>query len=442
LPSGGGAPEVITELDTGAGDVLSGLLDVLPGGRGVVFTVQGPNGRRLQVVDVETGEVNDLTPGQFPKYSPTGHLLFLDEDGTLLAAPFDVESLELTGVAVPVVEGVAVLGNGQGFFAVSQTGTLVYRTGSAGGFQTPVWVERDGTPREIDPGWRTPGHPLQSSLALSPNGDRLAISIQDIEGTTDLWVKQLDTGTLSQPLSRLTFEGTRNRRATWSPDGQSLTFLSNRAGDFNVWTRRADGSGTARLVLDQESNIQEGFYSPDGTWLVFREGDWTRGVGDIYAIRPGVDSVAVALTATEFSEYSPALSPNGRWLAYVSDESGREEVYVIPFPEGRLGGLAQVSADGGREPVWAHNGPELFYRNGADELVVVQFTEEPTFTVVGEEVLFSMSDYLTSNGHPMYDVSLDDQRFVMLRFVGNESASTQLIMVTNFFEELQRLVPN
>ncbi len=188
LPSGGGAPEVVTELDTGAGDVLSGLLDVLPGGRGVVFTVSGPGGYRLQVVDVETGEVKDLTPGTFPRYSPTGHLLFLDEDGTLLAAPFDVESLELTGVAVPVVEGVALLASGPGFFAVSQTGTLVYRTGgfTSGESVTPVWVERDGTAREIDPPWRTQGTPINSSLALSPNGDRLAISIPASGGTTDL----------------------------------------------------------------------------------------------------------------------------------------------------------------------------------------------------------------------------------------------------------------
>ena len=198
------------------------------------------------------------------------------------------------------------------------------------------------------------------------------------------------------------------------------------------------------MVHDSERVIAEAFYSQDGTWLIFREGSTDLREGDIYAIRPGVDSAVVVLTATESFEYSPALSPDGRWLAYVSDQSGQEQVYVIPFPEGRLGGgQVPVSADGGREPVWAHNRRELFYRNGADELVVVRFTEEPTFTVVGEEeVLFSMSDYLTSNGHRMYDVSLDDQRFVMLRIVENERASTELIRVTNLFEVLQRLVPN
>jgi len=370
-----------------------------------------------------------------PRYSPTGHLLFLD-DGTLLAAPFDVGRLELTGVAVPVAEGVAMLSAGPAFFAVSQTGTLVYRRGSTGSTHTPVWVERDGTAREIDPGWRVRGVPAQSSLTLSPNGDRLAISIVDLEGTTDLWVKQLDTG----PQSRLTFEGADNRRATWSPDGQSMMFISNRAGTLDVWTKPADGSGTAEVVLDRESDVYEGFYSPDGTWLVFREGN-AGIVRDIYAIRPGVDSAAVALTATEFNEYSPALSPNGRWLAYVSNESGRDEVYVIPFPEGRLGGgLVQVSADGGGSPVWAHSGRELFYRNGNNELVAVQVSGDPTFAARQQDVLFSMEDYLLSGGHPMYDVSQDDQRFVMLRNVGAEDA--ELILVENFSEELKRLVPN
>jgi Tol biopolymer transport system component len=164
-----------------------------------------------------------------------------------LAAPFDVEALELTGAAVPVAEGLAVETNGTGFLAVSETGTLAYLTGAVGVSVTPVWVERDGTAREVDPGWRTPGNPTFPSLALSPNEDRLAISILDSEGTWDLWVKQLDTG----PLSRLTFEGPQNRRATWSPDGQSLTFISTRAGRGDLWTKRADGSDSTDIVLDR-----------------------------------------------------------------------------------------------------------------------------------------------------------------------------------------------
>ena len=434
VPVAGGSPEIVTELNIGAGDQFQRLPDVLPSGRGVVFTTRVTGNNRVQAVDVESGEVRDLTPGTYPRYSLTGHLLFMDDDATLLAAPFDVDALELTGAAVPVAEGVALeTANGNGFYAASETGTLVYLKGSVGVSVTPVWVERDGTAREVDPGWTTPGNPTQSSLALSPNEDRLAISILDSEGVWDLWVKRLDTG----PLSRLTFEGPQNRRATWSPDGQSLTFVSTRGGGGgDLWTKRADGSGPAELLIDREGDMAEGFYSPDGMWLVSREGGGSASEGDIFALRPGVDSEAVSLVATEFGARSPALSPDGRWLAYVSNEAGREDVYVRPFPD-TDSGRTLVSPDGGVEPVWAHSGRELFYRNGADELVAVRFSGDPTFTVVQQDVLFPMAGYLPSDGHPMYDVSSDDLRFVMLRIFDDGAGAFELILVENWAEELR-----
>ena len=277
---------------------------------------------------------------------------------------------------------------------------------------TPVWVDRDGTARLIAPDWQVRGEPTWSSLALSPDGTQLALSFLGSEGSYDLWVKQLDTE--PGPLSRLTFEGALNRRATWSPDGRSLTFISDRAGSQAVWRMRADVGGTAEPMLDRDQNIPEAFYSPDGTWLVFRERENNLGAADIYATRPGVDTAAIALRATESIEYSPTLSPNGRWLAYVSDASGPEEVYVVPFPEVNSG-QSQVSANGGVDPVWAHSGQELFYRNGANELVAVQVSEGSSFAWDRQDVLFSMADYLPSNGSPMYDVSPDDQEFVMFR---------------------------
>jgi len=249
----------------------------------------------------------------------------------------------------------------------------------------------------------------------------------------DVWVKQLETG----PLSRISLEGVSNVRATWSPDGESLTFVSNRAGlaELDLWTKRSDGGGTAELVLDREVNILESVYSPDGTWLIFREGLTSSRQGDIYAIRPGIDSVAVALVATASFEHSPAISPNSRWLAYVSDRSGREEVYVSPFPD-TGSGVTQVSADGGAEPMWAHSGTELFYRSAANELVSVQVNGDATFAAGPQEVLFSMVDYLFGDAHAMYDVSLDDQRFVMLRS-GADNDDTQLILVENWVEALR-----
>ena len=156
----------------------------------------------------------------------------------------------------------------------------------------------------------------------------------------------------------------------------------------------------------------------------------------MYAMGLGADSVTVPLEVTDFQERSIDLSPDDRWLAYVSNNTGRDEAYVRPFPDAGSG-LVQVSTDGGSEPVWAHSGRELFYRNGANELVAVQVTGDPTFAAGQQEVLFSMSDYLTSNGNPMYDVSPDDQRFVMLRIGATETAAAELILVENWAEELR-----
>ena len=221
--------------------------------------------------------------------------------------------------------------------------------------------------------------------------------------------------------------------------------MSDRAGRRDLWTERADGTGSAELVLDEESRrslapLLQGFYSPDGAWLVYREGGAAAGPGGIFGIPLATDSVPLPLVVTEFSVRSPTLSPDGRWLAYISNESGQYDVYVRPFPDVDSGRLL-VSTDGGSEPVWAHNGRELFYRNGADELVAVQVSAGSSFAWDRQDVLFSMSDYLPGDGHSMYDVSPDDQRFVMLR-LGDTAPASELIMVTNFFEELTRLVPN
>ena len=417
----------------------SGGLSRLPSGGSAVYTVFGVGKvPRIQALDVETGEIRDLTVGRYPRHSNTGHLLFQDAtETTLLVAPFDVERLELAGAPLPLADGLLPVGQNPGSFAVSQTGKIVYRVGGlTGSGASPVWVERDGTAREIDPGWRVRGSSDRSSLALSPDGTRLAISNLDSEGTWDLWVKQLDTG----PFSRLTFEGDVNFRAQWSLDSRSLTFVSHRGGaGGDLWTKRADGSGTAELVLDTEGSIREASYTPDGTWLAFREG--ANQTADMYAIRPGVDSVAVPLEVTEFQERSIALSRDGRWVAYVSNNTGGDQVYVRPFPD-TGSGLVQVSTNGRYDPVWAHSGRELFYRNGANELVAVQVSGDPTFVAGQQEGLFSMADYLPSNGNPLYDVSPDDRRFVMLRITEQARDDTELIMVDRWAEELRQRMGN
>lgn len=436
VPAQGGPVEVVAGLE--AGEVARVVTDVLPGGEVVLLAVYR-SATSLEDVEVKalrlaTGETTTVTKGMFASLTSTGYLLYFTADSTLMAAPFDQGKLELAGPAIPLVEHVSANLNGYFFCALSGTGTLLYRSGGSADRSAPVWVERDGTARAVDLGWSFQGNSTNSSVALSPDGTRLAVSIAGAD-TWDLWIKQLDTG----PLSRLTFKGAVNRRAAWTPDGESVTFISNRSGLYEVWKKRADGSTATEAVLSAEREIFQSVSSPDGAWMVYRVGTNTRGGNpDIYAIRPASDTAGVPLVASEFWERAPELSPDGRWLAYASNESGREEVYVRPFPEA-ASARWQLSRDGGSEPVWAHGGRELFYRSGDGGMVAVRVTTGASFEMGEQTVLFPDSLYLRGAGHAMYDVSPDDQRFVMFRTVDTEGT---LILIQNFLEELKQRVGN
>ncbi len=439
VPATGGPSEVVTRVDTAAGDVSHSFAQVLPGSSSLLYQVRGSaSGQRIQALDLETGETKDLTPGQAPRYVSTGHLLFVNPtEGTLLAALFDVTNLELMGAVEPVVEGV-LQSQGLPYFDVSESDRLVYRAGVGGGLHTPVWVDRDGTVQEVDPGWAFPTDAFMVSLAISPGGTRLVASIIDADGTADLYVKQLDSG----PLSRLTFEGTENLRPRWSRDAEFVTFVSNRAGQRDLWRKRADGSGSAELVLDRERPIQEFAYTPDGTWLVFVESDGLVANADIFAIRPELDSLATPLVTDGVRATEISLSPDGRWLSYTwrANPEDRAQVYVRPFPDVDAG-LWQVSTTYGDESVWAHSGRELFYQGesvGGTQMVA-EINVDPSFSVGQQRVLFSSTDYQIGNGSAGYDISPDDQRLMLMRSLDLDS---QLILVDNFFEELKERVPN
>lgn len=432
VPSQGGPPQILTRTDVTETREMHWGVEVLPGGSAIAYTssLAGGVDPRIEVLSMDEGDVRDVWPGSFPRFSDTGHLLFMGPaGGTLLAAPIDVDELELRDAPAPVVSGMAHPG-GRPLFSVSRTGMIVYARLLGGVDVVPVWVERDGTAREVDPGWSHRGHATFSSLALSPDDDRLALSIPHPEGTWDLWVKPLDA--VEGALSRITFEGAFNYRPTWSPDGRSLTFISDRAGQPDLWTKDVDGSGAAERILDRQGVIRNGFYALNGGWMVFREGEAP--VADIFAIRSGEDAEAVPVVATEFGERSPRLSPNGRWLAFTSLESGEWHVWVTAFLE-QDSGKWHVSPDGGQEPVWAHSGRELFYRNRANELVAAEVGEDSTFHVAGQQVLFSMEDYLGSDGRAQYDVSSEDERFVMLRL--EDGGDIGLVKVEYAFEEFR-----
>jgi serine/threonine-protein kinase len=426
---GGGAIEQVTRYDSAHGEIAHNYPDVLPNAKGVVFTVwhrgATPEAHDIAVVNLRTGVHRVLVRGVYARYVRSGHLVYVTSDGMLLAAPFDQDRMELTGPATALTEGVNVRGAGFVDLTVSSAGTLLFLSGGATASMSDlVWVRRDGTAEVIDSG-------AFATVALSPDGRRLAVSIVDGTGE-QIWVRPLPVG----PLSKLTFEATLNFRPAWMPDGQSVSFVSSRGENRDVFAQRADGSSPARLVLDQPDDINEVEWSRDGRWLVFRRGSTP--VTDILAFRPGVDSAPTAVVASAFSERNPALSPDGRWLAYVSDESGQLEVYVRPFPDAARAKW-QVSLAGGSEPLWSRSGRELFYRSASGEFVAAEIVAGPTLTVGRQRSLFQASGYASSESHRLYDVAPDDRRFLMVRERGGGERA-DLILVQNWFEELRAKV--
>ena len=438
----GGPTEILTPSDTITG--TSGyaiFLDPLPGGKAVLFESTTPRGEpRIAVLDIETRKVTILIDGQFPRYS-NGHLLFASPDGrTLLSAPFDVGRATLTGPAVPLAEALLMPSGGWSYFAASQNGRLLYGAGSRNPpkYET-VWVTRQGVISTIDPDWTFDPGDNNRSVALSPDGTRLAVTVLE-ESNWDIYVKELPRG----PASRLTFDPLRDVRARWTPDGRSLTFLSEmggRAGNPAVFVKRAAGTGAPTMMFDHAQPLWEAHMSPDGSWLIARTGGTSTVPGgrDVWAIRPDGDSIAIPLIVTPFDEKAVSLSPDGRWLAYESNETGRNEVYVRPFPDVD-DGKWQVSTAGGVMPVWARSGRELFYVTPTNELTAARLATGTTFAVTDRTTLFTILPVLLfrqDEQYSLYDVAPGDQRFVFLRGVDVRLTEPELILVENFGQGLR-----
>lgn len=290
-----------------------------------------------------------------------------------------------------------------------------------------MWVTREGKAQPVDPDWQG-DHFFYPEL--SPDGKRVAVTKGPLAPTADIWIKQLDKG----PVTRLTLEG-RSYYPDWTPDGQSVTFSGNTSGTYKLWTRRADGSAQAVSQLQQKWDLYEPRWSRDGKWLVFVTERQKSDFDDIMGIRPGTDTVPVALVSTKFEEGAPAISPDGRWLAYTSNESGAYEVFVVPFPNTGATKWA-VSSHGGTEARWSHSGRELFYRDGAKNLVAVAITTNPTFSVGRSTTLFAAGGFSSDELSVQYAVAPDDRRFLMIRPLV-ASGPDKLIVVENWFEELK-----
>ena len=428
--------QLLTESDPTKGENSHRWPQFLPGGKTILFTIDTGgsfNEARIGVLSLETGEVKVLLDGGTnPRYSPTGHIVFA-RAGALLAVPFNLERLERTGDPVTVLEDILMEPAGAAHFTFSDDGSLAY---VPGGMLVPdhklVWVNRQG---EVEPLAAEVREYMSPSL--SPDGRQVTVVTR--EGSNyDVWVSDVARGSLT----RLTSQPGEDHAPIWTPDGEQVTFGSNigGGGPALVW-RPADRSGPQEPLLENEVHGQiPTSWSPDGQTLAFNNLLDPVNGSAIWILPRESEQEPWAFLETEFDETGAMFSPDGRWLAYMSNETGRDEIYLQPFSVTGPRGTKQISVDGGTEPVWAPDGEELFYRNG-DEMVVVAIVTEPELSVGTPHLLFEKS-FLPG---PMwarrnYDISPDGQRFLMIQRE-QDLVPTEIIVVLNWFEELKRLVP-
>jgi serine/threonine-protein kinase len=441
IPAAGGEVAALTTLDEEAGERSHRWPQWLPGERAVLFTSATGEGTSvetsIEVVVADTGERKVVHRGGFyARYVLTGHILYV-QDATLFALPFDLERLEATASQMPVLEGVeSQPGDGAAQFDVSDNGILSYVSGSASLAAFPIaWVDRAGRTETL---WEEEG--VYGAPRLSPDGRRLALSVLR-DNNWDVWTYDLDRAVAT----RLTFGEGYDADPVWSPDGKWIAFASDREGPPTVFRKRTDGSGEAeRLhepgIVDFAAPIT---WSPDGAVIVIQTSTASGG-DDLLFLRLGVEDKLEPFRSTPFSEASPAFSPDGRWIAYESNETGRPEVYVSSYPPG--GGKWQVSDSLGDQPRWSRSGRELFFRSTDGIMAVEVDGGGSSFKAGRPQPLFSGS-FLGGIGgvsvpglsFPDYDVSADGQRFVMFTGGSKEFRSSSVNIVTGWFAELRRL---
>jgi Tol biopolymer transport system component len=433
----GAVPNWFTSLDTAAGEFDHEWPYVLPNGKGVLFTVgirgkNTPTGNSvfaIAVADVPSGKHRVIIyDGAYPVYTGSGMLLYVNGKRKLMVVSFDQNSMRVAGEPTAVIEGMRLGSFGATDLAVSSTGTLVYSIGSAldeANKQQLVWLTRDGKPSPMDPDWQG----LFQEPAISADGKQLAIT-QSADGRTgEIWIRQLEGGAkVKLPPDRFWNSG-----AGWTGDGRSVTFSASAGnGTFDLLTQPADGS-TKPVRVFGGHRVFVPRWSPDGKWLTFGLENNDPEGGDIVGIRPGIDTAPIPLVATRMYDGMQELSPDGHWMVYGSDVTGRFEIYVVPFPDTKAGKW-QISTLGGIWPKWSAYGNEIIYRNTSGDIMAVAVRTAPTFSVTKPRRLFvaKRSEFLL-NG---YTVSPDGQRILMIRRVG-AGVPDKLIVVENWFEELR-----
>ena len=420
-PSGGKCVEIV-QPDPTRGQLLQP--ESLPGGKGILFTSLGgfqTSQAHIAVLDLKTGKAQVIiSQGTSPRYVEPGFIVF-GRSGAILAAPFDPQGMKLLGQPVPVVENVMPdSASGIEQFAVSRSGVLAYIAGARTAVKRRIMMaDRKGVSTTV-----TADANSYEDLSLSPDGREIAMTLEG--ASWNIWVYHLDRGTLT----RLTFEND-NRDPLWTPDGKRVVYTSLRNGLYGLYWRPADGSGPEELLLNSKKWVFANSWSADGRLLAFDEQDPKTGF-DIWILPVGGDRRPYPFVNSSFREWFGEFSPDGRWIAYESNESGRSEVYLRPFPG--PGGKWQVSTEGGARPEWSRDGRELFYFQN-DKLMRVPVDSGHALAVGRPELLFPCNCFDSGR---YYEVTPDSKHFLLIQNAQPVSPVAQINLVLGWGGELER----
>jgi serine/threonine protein kinase len=416
ISGGGGKTEPI--IKAGA------LPNILPGGKSVLYT--GPQ-LKIMVQSLKSGETQELFAGYAARYLPAGYLVYSVENN-VFAVPFDADKLKVSGEPVSVIEGVLRFLIPQ--YAVSDSGMLVYIPGTASSAiiqLTPLWVDRKGKEEPLAAAPNAYFFPR-----ISPDGTRVAFSVGGPR-QSDIWIWNL----ARKNLTRLTFDSF-GAVALWAPDGKRIAYASE--ADGGVYWKASDGTGKIdRLASVPGALLYPWSWSNKGKTLVLE--DYSGGgSNNIGSMSLEGDRKWKPLLQEKYAERQPQISLDGRYIAYSSNESGKQEVYVRPFPDVDSGGRWQVSTDGGENPLWSPDGRELFYRNG-DAIMAVSVIKDPSFSIETPKILFRGKYFSpgTTVG-TSWDISPDGKRFLMMK-ENAVGGPRKINIVLNWFEELKQRVP-
>jgi serine/threonine-protein kinase len=430
VSASGGIPTEVTTLDRSRGEISHRWPQLLPGGKAVLFTVwtgPGSDEHRIEVQSLQTGERRVLVRGGTTgRYVASGHLVYARND-TLMAVRMDLDRLEAASDAPVLLSDQVRVGGEGAHYAVCDSGQLVYVPGNVRRYERQlVWVNRNAGAEAVPLPARN-----YSTVALSPDGHQAAVQIE--EGTAVIWIYDFARATLT----RLTSLTSSSQLPVWTPDGTRVAYRATRLGVRNLFWKPADAATEEeRLTTQEDRNETPGSWSQDGKSLTFTSAAGDAG-SDIWTLSLEENRKRQIFLGTPSNERNPQFSPDGRWLAYVSNESGREEIYVQPFLGPRRKWL--ISTEGGSQPKWSSSGRELFYRIG-NKMMAVDITSRPSFVAGSPRLLFEARLFTYGNNFISYDVARDG-RFLMIRDINPDPPVDQINVVLNWTEEVKRLIP-